>query len=263
LCEAGTSITVSGCVVNKCNYRTIQLYTVPLTYGNIIIENSAFTTTTQTTSNNNIISMRAVSTNFAGVNKISINHCVFNNYNTSSVDEIIRTRDSFTGDKVFSLTNSLFVGVVNKTMFDLATYTTAPVQTITYNYLAGITTTTGTVYPAQQNSFTTAPAFKDATNLDFSLTNLSSFTCPDGKPAGILSNNISGIESLQFNKLTMVGNDVKSSETGLFDVFNMTGKKLISKNNSNEIVLNLEKGVYIVRFTALNQKEIVQKVVVQ
>jgi len=68
----------------------------------------------------------------------------------------------------------------------------------------------------------------------------------------------SNIESNDFIKL--IDKTIMSSETGNFEIFNLRGIKMLDVKATNKVNINLAKGLYIVKFSAKDGKQIIQKI---
>ena len=70
-----------------------------------------------------------------------------------------------------------------------------------------------------------------------------------------VSTSVTGVNSLYGNSfITATGKTIISSETGMLQVYNLQGEKLIEANNVNKVYTTLQTGIYIVRLLTTNGK---------
>ena len=149
---------------NTCSGRILYINGASAT--TINLKNNTFCNSTTLSSRHNVIYNSAANTGTT-----TIDHCTFYKVGDATVTNgVVRTTGSTNG--AITIKNSIFVTVP----------TTLPTGTVDYCYLAGLTT----VPTGATNTFAaaTVPAFTNATTLDFSLTNKSSFVCGDALIAG-------------------------------------------------------------------------------
>jgi hypothetical protein len=192
--------------------RTTEL-DVP-SVGNLILTNNIFSNIGGTNSYVFFYQSNS-STNQAKGNDLKVDHCTF--YNISN-NRTFTTR-KFYGVAEFK--NSIFVNVAEKG------FNISPVA-IDYCYLAGIAQYSSTIPSGTRtNEFglSPVPAFADVSNLDFTLTNGSSFICGDSLVAGYIG-------SKTFNAIKNHGVFLKSGHEN-YRTFSNNELNIITVTNLN------------------------------
>jgi len=248
----GTSLNIEASNFNNCTGRLLNFYTPATTvgvanYGDITLRNNIFSNTTGASS---IIYYRSSGGVATGVNA-TIDHCTFYKFSPTNTDGIFVFR-TMTG--AINATNCIFDQVGLGFIF------ATPTPTKDYCYLAGFATP-----PTGTNTFTTAPVYTDAANLNFKLTNQNSFICGDKLVAGCTSYNyVTGINDINSTStVTAFGKTIQASEYGTIQIYNIQGKQLMTAKNTNILETDLENGIYLVRFTNLGGNQTNRKIVLQ
>jgi len=216
---AGGSIDMQGTTINIINNKFLNFYN-SVAYGSVNLKNCTFNSLSNPSSGTTypqIIYFRGAT---ASGTVATINHCTFNNSTSSSSLFTFQTMTSVT------VKNSVFKAINGDFAFPSATidssyvagFATAPTATVTHSFSAEPT-----------------PAFQDVLNLNFAITNKSSFICGDGLPAGntIYYPDVTTVLPVsQTNNFFTISNSmVQLSERGALTIYNVAGVVLYDFND--------------------------------
>ncbi|MEI6751819.1 MAG: fibronectin type III domain-containing protein [Paludibacter sp.] len=109
---------------------------------------------------------------------------------------------------------------------------------------------------------------KYATKYTFTVTalgnNTTYFDSNESEKSNIVITDGTGLSNTQRDiSLIVSGKEIRSSETGNIEVFNLQGAKLLDAKVVSKLLVHLDSGLYIVRLTVLDGKEITTKMIIK
>jgi len=109
---------------------------------------------------------------------------------------------------------------------------------------------------------------KYATKYTFTVTalgnNTTYFDSNESEKSNIVITDGTGLSNTQrVISLIVSGKEIRSSETGNIEVFNLQGAKVLEAKLATNLSVNLNSGIYIVRFTALDGKLLTTKMIIK